>query len=379
MNNLYKAATLAISMVLVLTAAACSSNPKENADSTVDDIQARTAALDKKEAELLQLQRELEEREKSTDANTQAMQSSESPATVNNNDASADLLPTHAKPGECYTRVWVPPKHKNITERILVKEASERIEIIPAEYGKVKKRVLVKEASTRLVTVPATYKTVVEQVLVKPNTKKIVQVPAVYETMTERVVDKPAYTTWKKGTGPIQRIDDTTGEIMCLVEIPATYKTISKRVLKSPAKTKTVEVPAIYKNVKKQVVDKPASTKTVEIPAEYRSVEVTEMTVPAQERRIEVPAEYTHVTRQELINDGHMEWRSILCETNTTPDRIAKIQQALLDAGFDPGPIDGVIGVETMRAVNRYQQSKNLPVDKYLNIDTVKSLGVSPN
>jgi hypothetical protein len=34
-----------------------------------------------------------------------------------------------------------------------------------------------------------------------------------------------------------------------------------------------------------------------------------------------------------------------------------------------------------MGAVNRYQQAKNLPVDGlgYLNIETVKALGVSPN
>ena len=54
---------------------------------------------------------------------------------------------------------------------------------------------------------------------------------------------------WKKGTGPIQRIDESTGEIMCLVEVPATYKTISKEVLVSPATTRTVEIPAVYKTV----------------------------------------------------------------------------------------------------------------------------------
>jgi murein L,D-transpeptidase YcbB/YkuD len=32
-----------------------------------------------------------------------------------------------------------------------------------------------------------------------------------------------------------------------------------------------------------------------------------------------------------------------------------------------------------MGAVNLYQQAKGLPVDGFLNLETVKSLGVSPN
>jgi peptidoglycan hydrolase-like protein with peptidoglycan-binding domain len=54
------------------------------------------------------------------------------------------------------------------------------------------------------------------------------------------------------------------------------------------------------------------------------------------------------------------------------------IQRALKAAGFDPGPIDGKIKKKTMQAVNQYQESKGLPVDPYLNIETVKALGVSP-
>jgi hypothetical protein len=32
-----------------------------------------------------------------------------------------------------------------------------------------------------------------------------------------------------------------------------------------------------------------------------------------------------------------------------------------------------------MHAINEYQAAKGLPVDAYLNLATVKSLGVSPN
>ena len=84
-------------------------------------------------------------------------------------------------------------------EKVLVKEASERIEIIPAQYEWVEERVLVEAASSRLV-----------------------EVPAKYAWQEERVVVKPAHTVWKKGNGPIEKVDNITGEIMCLVEVPAT-------------------------------------------------------------------------------------------------------------------------------------------------------------
>ena len=73
-----------------------------------------------------------------------------------------------------------------------------------------------------------------------------------------------------------------------------------------------------------------------------------------------------------------MQWRSILCETNMTRDRIAQIQSELDKRGFDPGPIDGIIGAQTIIAVNEFQRKNKLPVDRYLNLSTLEALGVSP-
>lgn len=68
----------------------------------------------------------------------------------------------------------------------------------------------------------------------------------------------------------------------------------------------------------------------------------------------------------------------ILCETNMTRDRIRDIQQSFQKSGFDPGPIDGVVGHQTMSAVNNFQQNKGILVSKYLTINTLNALGVSP-
>ena len=379
--------TVASAAVIVASLSACSTVGKmkdgvaDVAGSAADAVTGtsdtdammaeKSKMLETKEVELMQRAAELDKRESML-----AAASTTKPA--GNNYGAGELLPPGAKPGQCFTRLWVPPKYDTLTERVLVEEEAERIEIIPAKYETVKQRVLVKEASEKLVTVPATYKTLKERVLVKAATKKLVQVKAVYEDVTERVVDKPAHTTWKKGTGPIQRIDETTGEIMCLVDVPATYKTVKKRVLKVPASTKVVEIPAVYNTVEKSVVATPPSTRKIAVPAEYKTITVTNEATPPRERRIKVPAKYATVTKRKLVKDGMMDWREILCDTNMTRSRITQIQQALRKAGYNPGATDGVIGRDTMKAVNAFQRAKGLPVDRYLNIATVNALGVSP-
>lgn len=326
-----------------------------------------------------------------------------------------------ATPGMCFHEHYIPAKFTTEDQKVLVSEASEQVSVVEPKYRMVEKQVLIKEASFRME-----------------------EVPAVYKWEEERVIDKPAHTVWKKGTGPIQKIDEATGEIMCLVEVPATYKTIRRRVLVTPATTRRVEIPAEYKTVKvrelaeeggevkttipakyktvkvtkklddgqvvwhevhnmelpkstrtglkiclvetpaqyktvtRRVVKKPATTRKVEVPAEYNKVKVRKLVKEAQEKRTKIPAKYETVQLKELEKEGYMEWRSILCETNMTGARITQIQIALKDAGYDPGPIDGVIGAQTMSAVNAFQLANKLPVDKYLNLETLNALGVSP-
>lgn len=378
-------------LLVALSLAACS--PKESQmsssaemDPGLADIQAREKAL-AEQLSLLSTQKndlrlqelKLAEQEKALqrarqEAGAQPMQVKSPVQTM----AGDDLFPPNAKLGECYARIFVPHKMQTVTEQVLAKEASEKIEVIPAKYETVTEEVIREEASQRLEVVPAEYSMVEEQVLVEPAKTKIIDVMPVYETVTEKILVKPAHVAWKKGTGPIQKIDAATGEIMCLVEIPAEYKTVTKRILKTPATTKTVEIPAVYKTIKRRIMSKPPTTKMVEIPAKYGTIKVTKLVQPAQEKSIQIPAEYKTVTKQQVIEQEHMEWRPILCETNMTRSRISDIQVALKKKGFDPGPADGVIGTSTMTAVNAFQKKNGLLVSKYLTLSTLEALGVSP-
>ena len=50
------------------------------------------------------------------------------------------------------------------------------------------------------------------------------------------------------------------------------------------------------------------------------------------------------------------------------------MQQALKDKGFDPGPVDGVIGAGTRRALKAWQKAEGLPADGYASLDTLTRL-----
>lgn len=55
-------------------------------------------------------------------------------------------------------------------------------------------------------------------------------------------------------------------------------------------------------------------------------------------------------------------------------DERKALQQALKDKGFDPGPIDGVIGAGTKKALKAWQTATGLPADGYASLDALTRL-----
>ncbi len=290
--------------------------------------------------------------------------------------AANDLLPPNAKAGECYARVLSAAQYQTEDVTMLKKEASQRVEIIPAVYETVSETLTVKEPTSRLEVVPATYETVEERLMVEPEKIELIEVPAEYGWEEERVLVKPAHTVWKKGRGPIEKLDGSTGEIMCLVEIPAEYRTVRKRVLASKARTEERVTPAVYKTVKRRVQATAPTTRTVEIPAEYGTVNVRKLVTAARTESIEIPAEYQTVTQRKIVSEPTLTWRTILCETNMSAGVVAELQRTLNAQGYDAGSSDGVYGRQTADAVAAYQQKKGLATGQ-LTLETLNSLGVS--
>ena len=312
--------TFALSTLAIAVLSGCSSTGSYQNDDVTNSAQYR--ALEQELASL---------KNSSGSDSARASELEAELARLNSSNSTSSLLPPNPKPGECYARVVIPAKYKAETETVQTRAESQRIETSQPEFRWVEERVMVKEASERLEIVPATYTTVTETIQVSDATEQLVRVPAKYKTVTERILVRPAHTEWKKGTGPIQRVDAATGEIMCLVEVPAEYKTVTKSVVRTPAQT----------------------------------------------RVIEIPAEYKTVTKRKLVKKGNFsEWKEVLCPVKVNEFSISKIQRALKDAGYDPGPIDGVLGSQTRAALIKFQKANNLPQGR-LDIETLTKLGAN--
>ena len=288
----------------------------------------------------------------------------------------AGAFPPNPLPGECYARIALAAVTQTVEEQIMVEPARQEVRIIPAQFGDVTEEVVVREATTELLTVPATYTTIQEEVVVRPAARRLIPVEPIYDTVIEEIVVVPERTVWKPGTGPIQKIDEATGEILCLVTEPAVTKQVERRVMVQPASTREEIIPAVTEIVEREVIDQPARVEERIIPAETRTVTRRVEVVPAREEIIEIPPVFDTITREVIVEPARTEWRSILCETNTTPDIIRRIQVALQQRGYYNGPIDGIFGPLSQRAIDGFQRD-NGQVGTGVTLDTLALLGVS--
>jgi len=178
-----------------------------------------------------------------------------------------------AQPGQCFAKVKQPAKFKNIVKRVQLSPAvNKRVKVRGPQYTWVNKKVQVRPASHRFQYIPAQYKTI-----------------------TKRVLVKPAHYTWQKGkNGPVTRIDNMTGEILCRVKVPAVYRNVTQKVVARPAQRIKRPVPAVYKTIKQKKFVSPALYKT-----------------------IKTPARFTNKTYRVKVSDVRYQWKPIACKKPT--------------------------------------------------------------
>lgn len=295
--------------------------------------------------------------------------------------AQIEEFPRNVQPGKCYVKCIIPDQYETITENVLLKEASTRIEIVPAVYEEVEEEVLVKEGYKVLNILPAKFDTTVEELLVKERASRLEYVPPTFETVTEQILVQPASMNWVKGKvdkNCLSENDPEACKVWCLNETPAKYKTVTRQILKSPGSMIESPIPAEYRSISKALIQSPAQIEENEVPAEYRIVVKTVLAQPAMTKEFEIPAEYSTVTKRRLVNKGGVtNWVEVMCGCTGRggDDTIVRIQEALKKRGYFSGPIDSVLGPKTRRALVQWQKDKGLPVGN-INIETLRSLGL---
>lgn len=297
------------------------------------------------------------------------------PASAQMLQVDPEALPANPKPGECYARVLIPAKTVTRDKQVVVKEAAEALEVSQAQYRWVEKEVVVETASERLEVLPAQYETRTKTVVIEPAREVVEALPPVYETVTEKVLVRPAYTMWKKGSGPIQKIDQATGEIMCLVTVPAEYKDVKRQVVRIPARTVVKAVPAKTETVSVKTMTAPPSVKRIQIPAKTKTMRVREMVRDWTAEVRPIQARTVAMTETLRVEPQKMEWRPILCETNSKPGLLRELQAKLKRAGHNPGRIDGKLGPATLKALASYQKKHGLAQGN-VTIETLEKLKI---
>ena len=331
--------------------------------------------------------------------------------------------------GRAETRI-IPAVYDTVTDQVLVEPQRTVRRVIPAQYDTVTERVLIEPERTERRVIEATYRTVTETVVLREPAVEPVVRPAVYEEYTEQVLVRDSYFTWQPSE-PLYRAASSnapnaqafaranfapedlrelpTGEILCRVEVPAEYRTVTRTRLVQPERivyrtaaggfsetpvelpgltetvTREVEVepervveqviPARYETVTRTVIVEPERVIEDVIPARYETVSRRVLVTPAREETVQIPPQTQQVTRTVFDGSSSFGWREVLCEINTTPEAIRTIQVALRDAGFNPGPIDGVFDEQTYNAMVAYQEANNLPTGNLTRV-FVEDLGV---
>ncbi|NEW61758.1 hypothetical protein GSY74_10715, partial [Sulfurovum sp. bin170] len=112
-----------------------------------------------------------------------------------------------------------------------------------------------------------------------------------------------------------------------------------------------------------------------EIPATFKTVRVQKMVSDVKETKTPIEAEYKMVQKRKKISSETQGWKRILCQTNMNQQVILKIQNALKAKGYNAGKIDGVLGGDTRRAIDKYQRDNTLATGG-ITYETLKSLGI---
>jgi len=158
--------------------------------------------------------------------------------------------PTHAKPGEVWCLVTLPPVYKTVSEQVCVEPASFRCETIPAEYETVSEKVCVCPAKERCINTPAEYTTETYTVTVCSARTELREIECAEVNLAS---------------------GETKGKCFGLVTIPAVTKECSRQVLVTPASTRYEAIPAEFKTVEKTICVKPEMKHQIDIPARYET------------------------------------------------------------------------------------------------------------
>ncbi|WP_217125339.1 peptidoglycan-binding domain-containing protein [Hydrogenophilus thiooxidans] len=271
------------------------------------------------------------------------------------------LLTTRVTPGQCWVQAVIYPLPKKEPLPIVVQDGATTFEVSPAQLAKTQKEVIIREGGTTYRIEPPVYKAVTEKVLVKPEIRRTITIPPVYETRTETVVIEAERTILERCRIPgVNRLLEGAVQPLCARTLPAKTKNVERRVLVKPPTTKVEVIPAEYKEVTRWVLDKPARAVPVEIQPTIQKIPALTLAQPERVEERAMPPKVIELIKTLYEGEPQVALRQALCNSDITPELVRALQAKLQASGYDPGPIDGKLGIATSRAMIAYQRDHGL-------------------
>lgn len=234
---------------------------------------------------------------------------------INQANAQTDGLPANPEPGKCYVKCITHDEFKSEEVRIEISPQYKELTIIPATYKWVTEKVIVKEATEKLIYHPAEYKWIEIPYIAKETEDVLTAVPATFGKDSKTITTYPKtggweYTTYSECTSP----NPEDCQVLCYKEKPEQKTTVALTTLTADASTKSSTKPETQTTYKKQVVEKEPWIEKVIIPEEYASIKRQVVDQPAKTVEKTIPAKYKTVTKQVLVKKGGIEtWAEIDC------------------------------------------------------------------
>lgn len=287
-------------------------------------------------------------------------------------------LPT-IQPGECWVQAVIDPKPVKKPLDIVVRDAVNDIDITPAKLERSHQEIIVREGGITYRIEPPVYKRITEKVLVRPELRRSVVVPAVFEEREEQILIEDERTVLERCTfSTVRSTKDAPVQPLCAKQIPAKYKTIKRKILVQPETTREIVEPAVYKDVSRWVLETPARAVPIELPPKTAHIRVQNIASAEQINEQQLPPEIMRLMTTQYEGEPRLAFRRAVCDHELTPTLVQAIQQALQQANFDPGRVDGKFGKRTQEAMLNYQRHHGL-AQGALTYETLEHLGVRTN
>jgi hypothetical protein len=309
--------------------------------------------------------------------------------------------PINAQAGKCYAVRLREAVYTSTPRQVLQQDAYDTYEIRQAVEGPNQVRQTeTRPAHTVYEAIAPQFETYTETVVTRPGYETLSAPPVETKNYTDSYVVREPRLVWRRGANlsGVRRVDSATGEVYCLVEEAARTVNVTRTVRTSVGDVRRTPIPPRTQQITRQRLVRDGSYRAIPVGPTVANITYNDVTTGSA-RRITNPAVSTTINMETLATDERYELVEVVCDPATlanmstvrttsgmvarsgvtTPGHVVSlrsVQSALKAQGLYRGPIDGILGNDTSRALREFQRRNGINSPSLLSIETLSRLGL---